>query len=87
MKEKTLQKQQSNINRIFTKTNQKWSFSDMTKRNLIDREDSSNNLDTNKLLLQIVHLLNKVLLPPGAAENIRTHTQRQSINLINAHNA
>jgi hypothetical protein len=87
MKEKTLQKQQSNINRIFTKTNQKWSFSDMTKRNLNDREDSSNNLDTNKLLLQIVHLLNKVLLPPGAAENIRTHTQRQSINLINAQNA
>jgi hypothetical protein len=76
IKEKTTQKQQSNINKIFARANQNWSVSDVTKRNLNNRNESTQSLDTNNLLLQIIQLLNKVLMPPGAPVNTRTHTQR-----------
>jgi hypothetical protein len=62
-KKETAQKQQSNINRIFTRANQNWSFSDVTKRNLNKRNESTQSLDTNNLLLQIIQLFNKVLMP------------------------
>jgi hypothetical protein len=86
MKEETRKKQQSNINRISSRTNPKWSFSDVTKKNLNNIHETSNNSDTNNLLIQIVELLSKVLMPIAATQNVRYQTRSQTINPNNVQN-